>query len=57
MNYKELQKLNEIIEVLKANPNEDENIQFVLEIEDKSLKAETLERLLDSGNKNPLKVG
>lgn len=56
MNYKELQKLNEIIEVLKANPNEDENIQFVLELADKSLKAETLERLLDSGNNNPLTV-
>ncbi len=46
MTYKELQKLNEIIETLKATPNADENIQFVLDLADKSIKAETLEKLI-----------
>ena len=46
MNYKGLQKLNEIIEVLKAHPNLDENIQFVLALADESIKAETLEKLI-----------
>ena len=50
MNYKDLQKLNEIIENLKATPNADENIQFVLDLADKSVKAETLEELMRKGN-------
>ena len=53
MNYKQLQRLNEIIEVLKANPNSDENIQFVLDLADKSVKIETLETLIRKDeNKN-----
>ena len=50
MNYKQLQKLNEIIENLKSLPNSDENIQFVLDLADKSMKAETLEELMRNGN-------
>ena len=50
MNYRELQKLNEIIENLKSLPNSDENIQFVLDLADKSVKIETLERLIQDGN-------
>ena len=50
MTYKELQKINEIIETLKATPNADENIQFVLDLADKSMKAETLEELMRNGN-------
>ena len=46
MNYKQLQKLNEIIETLKATPNSDENIQFVLDLADKSVQIETLETLI-----------
>lgn len=49
MNYRELQKLNEIIETLKAQPNSDENIQFVLDLADKSVKIETLENLIAEG--------
>lgn len=55
MNYRELQKLNEIIETLKAQPNSDENIQFVLDLADKSVKIETLERLISSKTKKPIK--
>ena len=54
MNYKELQKLNTIIETLKATPNAGENIQFVLDLADKSIKAETLEKLVNSGVIAPL---
>ena len=50
MNYKQLQKLNEIIETLKAQPNSDENIQFVLDLADNSVKIETLENLIQNGN-------
>ena len=50
MNYKQLQKLNEIIETLKATPNSDENIQFVLDLADKSVNIETLENLIRNGN-------
>ena len=50
MNYKQLQKLNEIIENLKAHPNFDENIQFVLDLADTCIKAETLETLMQSEN-------
>ncbi len=50
MNYKELQKLNEIVENLKAHPNFDENIQFVLDLADTCIKAETLETLMQSEN-------
>ena len=50
MNYKQLQKLNEIIENLKSHPNFDENIQFVLDLADNSVKAETLEFLVQNGN-------
>ncbi len=49
MKYKELQKLNEIIESLKALPNADENIQFILSLADESVKAETLEKLIENG--------
>ncbi len=50
MNYKELQKLNEIIENLKAHPNFDENIQFVLNLADSSVQNETLKTLIQSEN-------
>ena len=53
MNYKELQRLNEIIEVLKANPNSDENIQFVLDLADNSVQSETLKNLIDGGKLVP----
>ena len=49
MNYKELKKLNEIIETLKASPEADENIQFILRLADNTVKAETLEGLIQSG--------
>ena len=64
MNYKELQKLNEIIENLKSHPNSDENIQFVLDLADKSMQTETLKTLIQNQNdiqksvvctKNPMK--
>ena len=55
MNYKQLQKLNEIIETLKATPNSDENIQFVLDLADKSVNIETLESLISSKTKKPTK--
>ena len=55
MNYRELQKLNEIIATLKAQPNSDENIQFVLDLADKSVKIEPLERLISSKTKKPIK--
>ena len=48
MNYKQLQKLNEIIENLKAHPNFDENIQFVLDLASNSLQAPTLNNLMQS---------
>ncbi len=47
MNYKELQKLNEIIENLKATPNADENIQFVLKLAEESITRETLNNLIE----------
>ncbi len=50
MNYKELQKLNEIIENLKAHPNFDENIQFVLDLASNSLQTQTLKNLIQSEN-------
>ena len=46
MNYKELQKLNEIIETLKATPNADENIQFVLDLAEGSIKTNVINELL-----------
>ena len=52
MNYKQLQKLNEIIETLKATPNSDENIQFVLDLADKSMQTETLKTLIQNGHSN-----
>ena len=52
MNYRELQKLNEIIENLKAHPNSDENIQFVLDLANKSMQIETLKTLIHNENKN-----
>lgn len=52
MNYKELEKLNEIIENLKASPNSDENIQFVLNLADNSVKLETLYRLIKNNEVN-----
>lgn len=48
MNYKQLQKLNEIVENLKAHPNFDENIQFVLDLASNSLQAPTLNNLIQS---------
>ena len=54
MNYKELQKLNEIIENLKAHPNSDENIQFVLDLADNSVKKETLKYLIENNSNNKL---
>ena len=48
MNYKQLQKLNEIIENLKSHPNFDENIQFVLDLASNSLQAPTLNNLIQS---------
>ena len=52
MKYKELEKLNEIIKNLKSHPNSDENIQFVLNLADNSVKKQTLERLIDKGTIN-----
>ena len=49
MEYKQLEKLNEIIETLKASPNADKKIQFVLKLADNTVKAETLETLIQSG--------
>ena len=54
LKYKELETLNEIIERLKASPNADENIQFVLKLADESLKAETLQELIQSGQTTAL---
>ena len=52
MNYRELQKLNEIIENLKAHPNSDENIQFVLNLADKSVQNKTLKTLIQNEKSN-----
>lgn len=66
MNYKELQELNKIIETLKASPNGDAKIQFVLDLADKSIKSETLQELIQNGqtkvektalNENDIKQG
>lgn len=46
MNYKELQRLNEIIENLKLLPDSDENIQFVLKLAEESITKETLNNLI-----------
>ena len=54
MNYKGLQKLNEIIENLKAHPNSDENIQFVLDLADNSVKTEALKCLIQCKEKENL---
>ena len=48
MKYKELKKLNEIIENLKAHPNADENIQFVLRLAQESITRETLNNLIEN---------
>lgn len=55
MNYKELQRLNEIIESLKALPNADENIQFVLRLAEESITKETLNNLI--GIEKGAKIG
>lgn len=55
--YKELQKSNEIIENLKSYPNADENIQFILNLADNSVKKETLESLISKKQKRPPKKG
>ena len=55
MNYKELQKLNEIIENLKSHPNSDENIQFVLDLADKSMQTTTLEKLIHNKENENIK--
>ena len=52
MNYRELQKLNEIIENLKAHPHSDENIQFVLDLADKSVQNKTLKTLIQNEKSN-----
>lgn len=54
MKYKDLETLNKIIEELKASPNADENIQFVLRLADESVKAETLQELIQSGQSTAL---
>jgi integrase len=51
LNYKELEKLNKIIETLKASPKADESIQFILRLADNTVKAETLEGLIQSGQR------
>ena len=48
MDYKKLKKLNEIIENLKAHPNADENIQFVLRLAQESITRETLNNLIEN---------
>ena len=55
MNYKELQKLNEIIERLKATPNADENIQFVLDLAYKSMRTDALEKLIKNNENQNIK--
>ena len=52
MKYKDLEKINKIIEILKASPNADENIQFVLRLADESVKAETLEKIIQEGRQS-----
>ena len=37
------------LESLKATSNADENIQFILDLADRSMKAEALEKLIDGG--------
>ncbi len=54
MKYKDLETLNKIIHNLKSQPNADENIQFVLRLADESLKAETLQELIQSGQSTAL---
>ena len=53
MNYKQLQKLNEIIENLKSHPNSDENIQFILDLADNSVQTQTLKTLINAGKLVP----
>ena len=56
MNYKQLQKLNEIIENLKAHPNSDKDVQFILKLAENSLKADILEYLIPKRKKSlPIK--
>ena len=50
MKYKELKKLNEIIDNLKAHPNSDENIRFVLKLAEESITNETLNKLIGLEN-------
>ncbi|MBR2330841.1 MAG: phage integrase SAM-like domain-containing protein, partial [Clostridia bacterium] len=50
----DLETLNKIIDNLKSQPNADENIQFVLRLADESLKAETLQELIQSGQSTAL---
>lgn len=52
MNYKELQKLNEIIENLKATPNADENIQLILKLASNSITEDRVETLVTNTNPN-----
>ena len=54
MKYKDLETLNKIIDNLKSQPNADENIQFVLRLADESVKAETLQELIQSGQSTAL---
>ena len=54
MKYKELERLNEIIQKLKSQSNADENIQFVLRLADESVKAETLQELIKNGQSTAL---
>ena len=51
MNYKELERLNGIIQKLKSQSNADENIQFVLKLAEESITRETLNNLI--GNVKP----
>ncbi|MBE5740292.1 MAG: hypothetical protein E7349_05510 [Clostridiales bacterium] len=49
MTGQELKTLQEIIEQLQTTPRADEHVQFVLDLANKSMKAETLEKLIDDG--------
>lgn len=55
MNYKELQRLNEIIETLNKSSNADENIQFVLKLAEQSITTETLRNLIEKDEELPLR--
>ncbi len=49
MTGQEFKTLHEIIKQLQTTPHADEYVQFVLDLANKSMKAETLEKLIDDG--------